>query len=282
MPIRTFYRHTVVYVVVCAISLVWIDPISTLARPRSRHGVARLMNCADGDRPGNACNSSGNMATTATASAQFALSLTTSSPAAASATQHRLAAIHHFSCSGTSGSLSPCSLSDSLQLNATNVPFDFVVSNATSITVNPGVSCTVVAPVTSCAVSPSSLTIPAHGEQSFTMTLTVSGAEGTGSVSVKSAGLNGTYTATVSIKTKKSPVVTPKGQQVSGKQNTAYTQKFAIANPSATSSNVVFTASCSRNLSCGSLSPPSPITLAAGATTPSPFRILRGSRDRPA
>lgn len=169
-------------------------------------------------------------------------------------------------CTGTSGSIDPCTVTVNRPVGASRDSVLLDVHNGTRISVNDGLSCARSGVVSSCSVSPTSLTVAAGDEGFFYLIYNISSAEGMGTATATSIGFNGTLTSTVNVSTKKSPVVTPKGQALAKQPSTNYTQQFVVQNPSATSTTFDLSPGCSSTVTCGTTTPASPLTMVAGAT----------------
>ncbi len=93
----------------------------------------------------------------------------------------------HLACIGTQGDISPCNPSMTVYTNSSNNQQSFSLNYTGSIPKTVSLSCTKGSLVTSCSVSPPSLSFSGPSSQGLTVTFAVGGTTGTGSVSVNTS-----------------------------------------------------------------------------------------------
>lgn len=162
-------------------------------------------------------------------------------------------------CATSLDDMGPCGFTVHVAVNATGSKSYYYDNNNTFEPVSAGITCTPIAPVSSCTAIPSSLNVDAGGSGSFQIQFSATNG-GTGKVAVQLSASTTLYdTITVLVNALS---VTPDGSPVTALPNGAGAQQFQVHNLGATSAIVSFSLNCSGSVSC-TLMTTGPITIAA-------------------
>jgi hypothetical protein len=92
--------------------------------------------------------------------------------------------VAHASCSDPHGSFSPCPVTITATPGTSGQTTTLVFTNPSTVSVTYNFACIPTAPVTSCSVSPTSVTLSGHGERGIQVTYATSSTHGEGSIDV--------------------------------------------------------------------------------------------------